>query len=72
MLVIGRFRSVVAYRQTAILTKSGVLIGLALGPIMILGSALGKRIVDWLPERLFVMFIEAVLVIAGLLFLIRG
>jgi hypothetical protein len=47
-------------------------IGLALGPIMILGSFLGKRIVDRLPERVFVVIIEAVLVIAGLTFLIRG
>jgi uncharacterized membrane protein YfcA len=39
---------------------------------MILGSFLGKRIVDRLPERVFVIIIEVVLVAAGLLFLIRG
>jgi uncharacterized membrane protein YfcA len=62
----------VAYRQTAVLTGGGVQIGLALGPIMILGSWLGKRIVDRLPERVFVAIIEGVLIVAGLLFLIRG
>ena len=70
--VVMHVTKLVAYRQTAVLTKSGVLVGLLLGPIMILGSFLGKRIVDKLPERVFVLLIEAVLIIAGLLFLIRG
>jgi uncharacterized protein len=39
---------------------------------MIFGSFLGKCIVDRLPERVFVAIIEAVLIVAGLLFLIRG
>jgi hypothetical protein len=70
--VVMHVTKLVAYRQTSILTRSDVVIGLALGPIMILGSFLGKRIVDRLPERVFVVIIEAVLVIAGLTFLIRG
>jgi uncharacterized membrane protein YfcA len=40
--------------------------------VMILGSYLGKRIVDRLPERVFVWMIEAVLIVAGVGFLIRG
>jgi uncharacterized protein len=70
--VVMHVTKLVAYRQTAVLTWSGVVIGLALGPIMVLGSFLGKRIVDRLPERVFVGLIEAVLVVAGLLFLLRG
>lgn len=70
--VVMHLTKLVAYRQTSILTRSDVVVGLALGPIMILGSFLGKRIVDRLPERVFVVIIEAVLVIAGLTFLIRG
>jgi hypothetical protein len=62
----------VAYGQSSVLTRSDVLIGLALGPLMILGSYLGKRILDRLPERLFVIIIELVLIIAGFIFLIRG
>lgn len=61
-----------AYGQTSLLTGSGIITGLALGPVMILGSFLGKKIVDRLPEKIFVAIIEAVLVISGLLFLIRG
>jgi len=70
--VVMHVTKLVAYRQSSILTRSGVLVGIALGPIMILGSFLGKRIVDRLPERVFVAIIEAVLVTAGILFLIRG
>jgi uncharacterized membrane protein YfcA len=70
--VVMHATKLVAYHQTAVLTQSGVLIGLALGPIMVLGSFLGKRIVDQLRERVFVTIIEVVLVVAGLLFLIRG
>jgi len=39
---------------------------------MIAGSFTGKRIVDRLPERVFVVVIEGVLIIAGLIFLIGG
>lgn len=70
--VVMHVTKLVAYRQTAVLTMSGTFVGLLLGPIMILGSFLGKRIVDKLPERVFVLLIEAVLIIAGLIFLIRG
>lgn len=61
-----------AYDQASLLNRSDIITGLALGPFMILGSLLGKKIVDRLPEKLFVAMIEAVLVIAGFMFLIRG
>jgi uncharacterized membrane protein YfcA len=70
--VVMHVTKLVAYRQTAVLTGSGVLIGLALGPIMIFGSWLGKRIVDRLPEKVFVAIIEGVLIVAGVFFLVRG
>jgi uncharacterized membrane protein YfcA len=70
--VVMHATKLVAYRQTAVLTRSGLLIGLALGPIMVLGSFLGKKIVDRLPEKVFVAIIELVLIVAGALFLIRG
>lgn len=61
-----------AYRSANVLPAAGVLAGLAIGPIMVLGSWLGKRIVDRLPERVFVLLIELTMCAAGLLFLIRG
>ncbi|HEX4574429.1 MAG TPA: sulfite exporter TauE/SafE family protein [Gemmatimonadales bacterium] len=54
-----------AYQGTALLTLRSVAVGLALGPIMIVGSFVGKRILDRLPERAFVVIIELVLVGAG-------
>jgi len=59
-----------AYQGTAILTPRAVAVGLALGPIMIFGSYVGKRILDRLPERVFVYVIEAVLLGAGAWFVI--
>lgn len=70
--VVMHVTKLVAYRQSSILTGTDALMGLALGPIMILGSYAGKRIVDRLPERVFVLIIEAVLIVAGLGLLIRG
>ena len=62
----------VAYGNASLLTGPSVATGLALGPIMIAGSFTGKRIVDRLPEQVFVIVIEGVLIVAGLLFLIGG
>jgi uncharacterized membrane protein YfcA len=70
--VVMHVTKLVAYQQAAVLSGFAVLVGLAMGPLMITGSYLGKRIVDRLPERIFVAIIEVVLVLAGMLFLLRG
>ncbi len=61
-----------AYRGAAVLPGSSIVAGLALAPIMVAGSWIGKRLVDRLPERVFVLLIEATMTAAGLLFAIRG
>jgi len=70
--VVMHVTKLLAYRQAAVLSPIGVLTGLAIGPIMILGSYLGKRIVDRISARAFVLLIEVTMTAAGLLFLIRG
>lgn len=70
--VVMHVTKLVAYGSTAILTSHSIAVGLALGSIMILGSFVGKKILDLLPERIFIFLIEATLLIAGLGFLIRG
>ncbi len=70
--VVMHVTKLAAYQGTAILTLRAVAVGLALGPIMIVGSYIGKRIVERLPERVFVLVIELVLVGAGLWFFIGG
>ncbi len=66
--VVMHSAKLVAYRESAILPLHSVLIGLALGPLMVAGSFAGKRIVDRLPERGFVLIIDLTLVAAGILF----
>lgn len=61
-----------AYRAGSALPWSAVVAGLALGPAMIAGSWVGKRIVDRLPERVFIAIIELTMVGAGLVFLVRA
>jgi uncharacterized membrane protein YfcA len=70
--VVMHVTKLVAYGSSAILTTTSIVVGLALGSIMILGSFVGKKILDLLPERIFIFLIEATLLIAGLGFLIRG
>ena len=70
--VVMHVTKLIAYRRASVLPAHAILIGLLLGPLMVLGSYAGKHVVDRLPERVFVWIIEATLVFAGLLFLIRG
>jgi uncharacterized membrane protein YfcA len=70
--VVMHVTKLVAYGSTSLLTPASVATGLALGPIMIVGSFTGKRIVDRIPEHIFVAVIEGVLIVAGLTFLIAG
>jgi len=67
--VVMHVAKLAAYQGTAVLTARGVAVGLALGPTMIAGSWLGKRILDRLPERVFVALIEVTLAVAGVWFL---
>lgn len=67
--VVMHVAKLVAYRESAILPVHAILSGLALGPIMVIGSFAGKRVVDRLPERAFVLIIDLTLLAAGLLFL---
>ena len=70
--VVMHVAKLVAYGTAALLTAATVGIGLVMAPAMIVGSLIGKRIVDRLPERVFVAIIEVVLVLAGLAFVIGG
>jgi uncharacterized membrane protein YfcA len=70
--VVMHVTKLVAYRHAAVLPLHAVIVGLFLGPVMIFGSFAGKRIVDQLPERVFVWIIEVTLIAAGVLFLIKG
>lgn len=70
--VVMHVTKLIAYGAADVLTPQVSVVGLALGPFMVAGSFMGKRIVDRLPARVFIILIEGVLVIAGLAFLIGG
>ncbi len=60
------------YGKYALLDVQIVLLGVAIGAVMFVGSWLGKRILSRLPERFFPYIIEGVLVVAGVQFLVFG
>jgi len=70
--VVMHVTKLLAYQHAAILSVPAIGVGVALGPLMILGSWTGKQIVTRLPASVFVLGIEFTMAIAGLLFLIRG
>ncbi|GAA3165228.1 sulfite exporter TauE/SafE family protein [Blastococcus jejuensis] len=58
-----------AYGIGDLLTVRVLLLGLTLVPATMLGAWVGKRLVGRISDRLFVAFVEASLVVAGVLFL---
>lgn len=60
------------YGTYSLLGTRTLVLGLSIGAVTFLGSWLGKRILTRVPERVFPAIIEGVLVVAGLLFLVRG
>lgn len=70
--VVMHVTKLAAYRSAAVLPLHAVGMGAVLGPLMIAGSYLGKRILEHMAERAFVWIIEAVLVGAGLWFLLAA
>jgi len=70
--VITHTFKLVAYGWTSLLSQRVLAAGLLLAPCMIVGSWLGKRLLDRLSERLFVVVIELVMVAAGVLLIGKG
>ncbi len=60
------------YAAGGALGNRQVALGLALGPLMVAGSLLGKGLLDRLPERVFIVAVEALLVAMGLYLLVRS
>ena len=67
--VVMHVAKLIAYHESAVLPMHAIVSGLGLGPIMVAGSFAGKRVVDRLPERAFVLIIDVTLLAAGILFL---
>jgi uncharacterized membrane protein YfcA len=59
----------VAYGGVSLLTPRVVLFGLLLTPATIAGAWVGKKLVDRLDDRVFILLVEAGLVVSGLAYL---
>ena len=70
--VVMHVAKLIAYKQSAILPLHALLAGLALGPLMVGGSFVGKKIVDRISERVFTIIIELTLLAAGIGFPWKG
>ncbi|MBX6365360.1 MAG: sulfite exporter TauE/SafE family protein [Gemmatimonadetes bacterium] len=63
---------VAAYAGVAVLGGVEAVRGLALAPAMVLGSYVGKRILNRVPERVFAWLIDVVMLVAGLRFILAA
>jgi hypothetical protein len=70
--VVTHVFKLVAYGSASLLSPGVLVSGLGLAPCMIAGSWLGKRALDALSERAFVVVIELTMVVAGVLLIVRG
>jgi len=60
------------YGGYALIDARGIGIALAIGLIMVVGAAIGGRLVRHVPDRAFAYIVEAIMVTAGLTLLLRG
>lgn len=60
------------YGTTDLMTVKNAGVGVLLGAVMVAGAYSGKRVVDRVSEGTFVRLIEALLVVAGVYFLVAG
>lgn len=62
----------VVYGAVAVLTPAGLVYGMLLAPASVAGSWVGRHVVDRMPVEVFRVVVEAGLVAAGVLLLVRG
>lgn len=60
------------FGNAQVLSPGLIVAGLTLIPFMIAGTVVGKRVLERVPERVFTILIEGMLVVAGLNFLLYG
>lgn len=63
-LIMHLVKSVV-YGAASVMVPRAVGIGLLVGAVLLVGSCIGKRVVDRLPQRVFLMLVEAALLVSG-------
>jgi hypothetical protein len=59
------------YRRYALVNAETAALGLAIGAVMFAGAWVGRRVLDRMSERAFVLLVEVLLVALGILFLLQ-
>ncbi|MGH2401380.1 MAG: sulfite exporter TauE/SafE family protein [Candidatus Limnocylindria bacterium] len=59
------------YTGAAAMTITALLAGVALAPLMIIGTLIGKRLLHGVSDRVFVLIVEAAMLVSGVFFLIQ-
>lgn len=59
------------YTGAAAMTLTALLAGLALAPLMIVGTLIGKQLLQGVSDRAFVLIIEGAMLVSGIFFLIQ-
>ena len=70
--VITHVFKLIAYGGRGILQAQVLLTGLLLAPVMVLGSLIGKRVLDRLSQDVFAAIVEWICLLAGTVMLVRG
>jgi uncharacterized membrane protein YfcA len=69
---LGQVVKLVIFGRASFLTASVLQTSAILAPFVIGGTVLGKRLLSWASEGAFVIAMDIFMVVAGLMFLIRG
>ena len=70
--VVMHITKLAVYGSYALIGVRTLLIGIAIGVVMLLGTYLGKNILKRVPERVFPFIIEGAMLISGIIFIVRG
>jgi uncharacterized membrane protein YfcA len=60
------------FGSNGLLDAQTVSLGLAVGMVAFFASYAGQRILRWMPQRLFPIVLNAMLITVGVLFAVRG
>ena len=70
--VVMHITKLAVYGKYALIGVHTLLIGIAIGVVMFLGTYLGKNILKRVPEGVFPLIIEGAMLISGIIFIVRG
>lgn len=63
---------IATYQATGTLSSTAVIVGASLGPLMMLGSWIGRTLLTRVSPGAFAVLVDGIVIVFGLLFLVRG